>query len=245
MLGHDYKFLEAGEYWPELLRRGQILVKLRGLSPIWTARDRDAPWVLVSRRFRADLAVVRSTAYANAQVQAVKNRLSGGVFVQRKVRSGELEEKGFVRNVPNSDVLARAVQDLLGAKLIDCDPASESPETVVRKFASSSLLIGQYGAGLVHSIWMPPGAKVIEITASEANPFTPWLYNAIAVATGQKFISARLQHRWDSPIDLAALNQVLEAQFVASDKRTQICRLSLAAFVLRWIHRPLRSFGLR
>lgn len=105
------------------------------------------------------------------------------------------------RSIPNLREASLAVPD---CTLLD--PAIDDPSEVVAVLQKAKILVGQYGAGLTHMIWLPPGSTVVEISAKASlGSFPRDCYAALAIALGHRFVRLTLQNEWHDLVDVDIL----------------------------------------
>jgi capsular polysaccharide biosynthesis protein len=121
----------------------------------------------------------------------------------------------------------------------------EAPEVVLKMVSESTLLIGQYGAGLSHSMWLSKGSNVIEISAPSGNPMAPWAYRRLAESGSINFITSMCQSTWTSPASIAeferAYSEIRSRRWTVFDTMRSVFQ----AYSHIYIGRILISAGLR
>ncbi len=137
----------------------------------------------------------------------------GGITVIDRATSGEFNATPAAE-VPASGASVRSVPNL---REVVASPSLFSPADAVRVidsahldpveqmtlFSSTTLLIGQHGAGLANMVWMPRGSAVVEILP----PSPPWvapIFSNLAAALGHR-IAVVSQDGPHSPVDAAAV----------------------------------------
>lgn len=132
------------------------------------------------------------------------------VFINRE-HTPSFYSESFSSEVSSYGVDRRSIPNIREAslKLPDCmllDPAIEEPSKVVSALQNTRVLVGQYGAGLVHMLWLPSGSTVVEISARASLGLFPRdCYAALAIALGHRFVRLNLQNEWHDPVDVDVL----------------------------------------
>jgi hypothetical protein len=121
-----------------------------------------------------------------------------------------LKPVALARSVPNLEEVGMFLESK-GWDVVYLDAAIETPETLLKLVSSSKLLVGQYGAGLAHSMWLPKGSAVIEISATSDNPMVPWAYRRLAESASLRFINSKCQETWTAPVSLSYFEQSYSA----------------------------------
>ena len=141
-------------------------------------------------------------APSSANRETVIDRASSGEF--NSTAAAEVPASGAaVRSIPN---LREAIAACgLDPQVTIVDSAHLSPHEQVSLFSSTSLLIGQHGAGLANMLWMPTGSTVVEILP----PSPPWvepIFANLAAALGHqhRLVLQKDPHSPIEPTDLAA-----------------------------------------
>ena len=123
----------------------------------------------------------------------VIDRLSSGTF--NKTPAAEVPASGRdVRSTPNLSQLAAAALDPvedLAWRIVDS--AELSPRGQLDLFSSTTILIGQHGAGLANMIWMPPGGSIVEIQPPRPDYEPPFFQN-LARECGHTYIRIDQRH---------------------------------------------------
>ena len=140
-------------------------------------------------------------------------RLSSGSF--NKTPAAQVPASGRdVRSTPNLSQLATALleptEDLTWGI---ADAAEIPPQGQLELFASTTVLVGQHGAGLANMVWMPPGGAVVEIQPPRPDHEPPFFRN-LAQACGHTYIRIDQghDHAESSKREFhAAMNHVLES----------------------------------
>lgn len=105
---------------------------------------------------------------------------------------------GERRSTPNLRDITLVVPD---AEVVDL--ARLEPRSQIGLMESTSVLVGQHGAGLVHMLWMAPGSLVIEI-APPLPPEVIDLFERLATCLGHRYLRIP-QDTVHSDVDLSAL----------------------------------------
>ena len=112
-----------------------------------------------------------------------------------------------IRSVPNMSDLERC---LMQHGVLSCiDAAVLPPDTQVRQFMKTDILIAQHGAGLSNMLWMSPGSTVVEIQPPLPQTVDQ-IFSNLAAAMGIKHVVFRQEHE-HSEIDPVALDSIVKA----------------------------------
>lgn len=115
-----------------------------------------------------------------------------------------------VRSVPNLRDVVGAPGFLPASRSVDVvDAAHMEPVEQMRLFSSTSLLVGQHGAGLANMLWMPRGSAVVEILP----PSPPWvapIFSNLAAALGHRIVVVP-QDDPHAPVDADALATAVQS----------------------------------
>jgi len=103
----------------------------------------------------------------------------------------------YRRSIPNIEELAHRLKRLANVEVVDF--ASQGPREQIAHIASTSVLIGQHGAGLTNMIWGHRGMQVIEI-APPLKPHVQQIFEKLAGTLGHSY-SRFQQADSHSPID--------------------------------------------
>jgi hypothetical protein len=107
------------------------------------------------------------------------------------------------RSLPNFVELRQALGEVMPLKEFEGEHLT--PLEQVRQVNSTTMLVGQHGAGLANLIWMTPGASVVEILPDTK---TGWAgrrhFRELAQACGQSYRMVRQQDN-HTPVDVAAV----------------------------------------
>ncbi len=201
----------------EVLTPGDMLHLFAARSrPSTVLRGMDDP-----NRFRSgDLKVFRSLVLSangvevasSGQRVTVIDRLSSGSF--NKTAAAEVPASGRdVRSTPNLSHLATALlEPMEDVQWGIVDAAGIPPQGQLELFSSTTLLVGQHGAGLANMVWMPPGGTVVEIQPPRPDYEPPFFQN-LAQACGHTYIRIDQEHDHAEMSERefhAALNHVLD-----------------------------------
>ncbi|HAN71987.1 MAG TPA: hypothetical protein DCQ36_10445 [Actinobacteria bacterium] len=111
---------------------------------------------------------------------------------------------GERRSTPN----LRDVVDLVhGAEVVDL--ARIEPKDQIRLMGSTTVLVGQHGAGLVHMLWMTPGSLIVEI-APPLPPEVVHLFEQLARCLGHRYVRVP-QETVHAPVDLEAIARAIRS----------------------------------
>lgn len=139
---------------------------------------------------------------------------SPAVIMERKLKpsfygTSQAEIKSYGaerRSIPNLDELVSAIQ--LSSKI---DGADSTPSEIIESVSRAKTLIGQYGAGLCHMIWLPAGATVVEISSRQSLGSYPRdCYLALASALNLNFVRLEIQESWHSKVDVDVVISALK-----------------------------------
>ena len=144
-----------------------------------------------------------AAAAAGATGTTVIDRATSGDF--NATAAAEVPASGAtVRSIPNLSEVVTSPSFFSPADAVQVvDAAYLGPIEQMQLFSSTSLLIGQHGAGLANMLWMPRGSAVVEILP----PSPPWvepIFSNLAVALGHRMTVVR-QDGPHSPVDATAL----------------------------------------
>lgn len=163
---------------------------------------------------RAGIATSAAAAGGGAGVAGITviDRATSGEF--NATAAAEVPASGAaVRSIPNLREVVTSPSFVSPPDVVQVvDSAHLGPVEQMQLFSSTSLLIGQHGAGLANMLWMPRGSAVVEILP----PSPPWvepIFSNLASALGHRIAVVR-QDGPHSPVDSAAL-----ADAVASVQR--------------------------
>ncbi len=201
----------------EVLTPGDMLHLFAACSrPSTVLKGMDDP-----TRFRSgDLKVFRSLVLSangvevasSGQRVTVIDRLSSGSF--NKTTAAEVPASGRdVRSTPNLSPLATALlEPMKDVQWGIVDAAGIPPQGQLELFSSTTLLVGQHGAGLANMVWMPPGGTVVEIEPPRPEYEPPFFQN-LAQACRHTYIRIDQEHDHAEISERefhAALNHVLD-----------------------------------
>lgn len=195
-------FVNPLEYYRESCRRTQLLVRLRGKSPFLVQREQDAYWKLARRDTARRLRILAERGRSLSSPQE-RYSTSEIVFIFRLPSENEARtKKGMIRTIKNGSEVISAMRNF-GLDPLVVDPSQMDPEDVILALSSAKVILGQYGAGLSHQIWMHPGSLVVEITARERNQFTTWVYKHLAKSLGHRYARLQVQDKWNGDIEVS------------------------------------------
>lgn len=210
--------LLPGEPDLEVLTPGDMLHLFAARSrPSTVLRGMDDPTRFHSRDMMSFRSLVLSAngveVAAGGQRITVIDRLSSGSF--NKTPAAEVPASGRdVRSTPNLSQLATALlestEDLTWGIV---DAAEIPPQRQLELFASTTVLVGQHGAGLANMVWMPPGGTVVEIQPPRPD-YEPPFFRNLAQACGHTYIRIDQEHDHAEISEHefhAAMNHVLDS----------------------------------
>lgn len=145
---------------------------------------------------------ITTSAAADMAGITVIDRATSGEF--NATAAAEVPASGAsVRSIPNLRETVTSPSFTSAGAVQVVDAAHMSPIEQMQLFSSTSLLIGQHGAGLANMLWMPRGSAVVEILP----PSPPWvepIFSNLATALGHRMAVVR-QDGPHSAVDAAAL----------------------------------------
>ncbi len=150
----------------------------------------------------------------------------------------------FPRDVSNLDEIGSFLE-AKGWEVVYLDAATTKPEDVLKVVSSSKLLVGQYGAGLAHCMWMAKGCSVVELSAKIDNPMVPWVYRRLAESASLRFVHSRCQETWTSPASIKTFEKSYEAVIERPLTIADNVRSLSAVYFHIFVGRLLISAGLR
>jgi hypothetical protein len=107
------------------------------------------------------------------------------------------------RSLPNFAELRQALGEVMPLKVFEGEHLT--PLEQVRQVNSTTMLVGQHGAGLTNVIWMTPGATVVEILPDTmTGKVGRGHIREIAQACGHSYRMVRQQDN-HTPVDVAAV----------------------------------------
>lgn len=201
---HRLEVVDAGEMLRRLARREDDPVVL----PSWDHPDTFR---------RHDLLRFRELVLTAAHVEEPSSRVRRVLFSDRAFsdpfyRGGSAEFRGGAdvgvvrRRVPNALAIHERLLEEAGAEMVDL--ATLSPMQQVDRLASTDVLVGQHGAGLLNMIWMPPGSAVVELLPP-TGPLFSRMFGRLAGVLGHIYTTV-LQDHPHAPVDPEAVARAVE-----------------------------------
>lgn len=236
-----------GDVLQEYLRRRRWTSRLVRRDTTMVLPDSDNVHKLGSIGFRRLLTKAKSQLLTHGlleQPAVRKDQKFGRACIMVRAKPDPLKPVAFPRHVPNLSEVGRFLE-AKGWDVVYLDAAIQSPETVLKTVSSSNLLVGQYGAGLAHSMWLSKTASVIEISAESDNPMPSWVYKRLAESASIRFIQSRCQTTWTAPASL----KEFELSYAALSHRPltilENVRSAIEAYFHIYFGRILISAGLK
>lgn len=195
-----------GDALQEYLRRRRWTSRLTRRDISLVFRDSDNVHKLGTLGFRRLLKTAKKRLLQNGLLESTQSHPKdhrGRACILIRANPDPLKPVVFPRHVPNMDEIGNFLQSE-GWEVVFLDPAVETPQTVLKIVSGSRLLVGQYGAGIAHCMWLSKGSSVIEISATEENPMPSWVYKRLAESASLRFIHSACQQTWTSPVSIAA-----------------------------------------
>ena len=184
----DLEVLTPGDMLHLFAARSRPSIVLRGMDDPTKFHSRD----VMSFRYLV-LSANAVEATSNEPRVTIIDRLSSGSF--NKTTAAEVPASGRdVRSTPNLSHLATALlepQKDLPWGIVDA--AEIPPQGQLELFASTTVLVGQHGAGLANMVWMPPGGAVVEIQPPRPD-YEPPFFRNLAQACGHTYIQIDQEH---------------------------------------------------
>jgi len=183
----DIEILTPGDMLHLFAARARPSAVLRGMDDPTRFHTRKL------QRFRSLVLHSNDVLLARTPALTVIDRQSGGAF--NKTAAAEVPASGRdVRSTPNLSQLAASIlESEAEIPWAIVDAVDHSPLDQLRLFSSTSILIGQHGAGLANMIWMPQGGSVVEIRPPRPT-YEPPFFRNLAEACGHRYITIAQDH---------------------------------------------------
>jgi len=184
----DLEVLTPGDMLHVFAARSRPSTVLRGMDD----PNRFSPERLAAFRNMVLFANGISNSSTEQRVTVI-DRLSSGSF--NKTTAAEVPASGRdVRSTPNLSQLAACLLGPIRAlKWGIADSAEIPPRGQLELFASTTVLVGQHGAGLANMVWMPPGGTVVEIQPPRPD-YEPPFFRNLARACGHTYNRIEQEH---------------------------------------------------
>lgn len=223
-----------GDALQEYLRRGRWTSRVLRRDINLVFRDSDNVHKLGSLSFRRLLKAAQKRLSQSGLMESQEfhsNHQGKRACIVVRANPDPLKPVAFPRHVPNMDEIGKFLQSK-GWEVVFLDPAIETPQTVLKVVSGSSLLVGQYGAGIAHCMWLPKGSSVIEISSGEENPMPSWVYRRLAESASLNFVQSRCQQSWTSPASL----EIFGAAYLSLGDRTLRLQDQVKSFLTAYSH---------
>lgn len=236
-----------GDVLQEYLRRRRWTSRVIRRDTTLLFPDSDNVHKLGSIQFRLLLRRAKRRLSTQGLLEKSIPTLSGHIgqaCIMMRTNPDPLKFITFARHVPNLNEIGDYLE-LKGWKVVYLDAAIEAPEVILKKVSGSSLLVGQYGAGLSHSMWLSRGSAVIEISSPADNPMAPWAYRRLAESGSLKYIVSKCQPSWTAPASITEFEKAYLEISVRELTPLDKLRIFLEVYVHIYLGRILISMGLK